>query len=51
MQVPPEILEQIVETLGEVHQNKMDFQTKQFDELTKQHKTIIKMMDNYTSIN
>ena len=46
MQVPPEILSQIVDTLSEVHQNKMDFQTKQFDELTKQHKTVIKMMDN-----
>ncbi len=46
MQVPQDILKQVVGTLGEVHKNKIDYHDKQYDELTRQHKNIIKMMDN-----
>lgn len=46
MQVPQDILKQVVGTLDEVHKNKIDYHDKQYDELTRQHKNIIKMMDN-----
>ena len=44
--MPEEILEQIVETLNEVHKDKIEFHNKQFDELTREQKTVTKMMDN-----
>lgn len=46
LQVPPATVKRTIETLGQVHQDKMAFRDKQFDELTRQHKSIIKMMDN-----
>ena len=44
--MPPEIAKEIIYTLEEVHQNKMEFQGQQYDNLTKEQKTINKMMDN-----
>lgn len=46
LQVPEDVLQQIVDTLNNLHQNKMDFQNKQFDELTKGRKSTTTMMDN-----
>ena len=46
LQMPKDILEQTAQTLTELHEHKIEFQTKQFDELTKQHKMLTKMMDN-----
>ncbi len=41
-----DIADQIVDTLNEVHQQKIEFQNKQFDELTKEQRNLTKMMDN-----
>jgi site-specific DNA recombinase len=46
LQMPEEVLKQITETLTEVHENKIAFQTKQFDALTREQKEVTKMMDN-----
>ncbi len=46
LQMPPDILEQIIETLNDVHQSKVEFHNKQFDEFTREQKTVTKMMDN-----
>jgi site-specific DNA recombinase len=46
IQVPKDILDQIITTLNEVHQNKIDFHNKHFDRLTKEHKETTKMLDN-----
>ncbi len=46
LQMPQEILEGIVNTLSEVHHNKIDFQSKQFDDLTKKQKEITKILEN-----
>ena len=46
LQLPNWVLEQIVENLNAVHQDKMDFHNKQYDKLTKEHTTITKMSDN-----
>lgn len=46
LQLPADILQQVQGTLAEVHHNKMAFQTKQFDELTKEQKNITLMIDN-----
>lgn len=46
LQVPPDILEQIKTTLTEVHQSKMEFQTRQIVELTQEQRTLTKMLDN-----
>lgn len=46
LQMPPEIVKQIQETLNESNKNKIEFQAKLLDELTKEHKTITKMLDN-----
>lgn len=46
LQLPKDIFQEIQGTLAEVHHNKMAFQTKQFDELTKEQKNITLMMDN-----
>lgn len=41
-----DIATQIKETLDEVHKHKVEFQTKQFSELTNQQKSLTKMMNN-----
>ena len=46
LQMPKNIVEQITSTLSDVHKNKVEFQTKQFDQLTKEQKEITKMLDN-----
>jgi site-specific DNA recombinase len=46
LQVPEWVLEKIINNLNEVHQEKMDFHNKQYETLTKEHKTITTMMDN-----
>lgn len=46
LQMPAEILEQTIETLSEVHKHKVDFQGKEFDSLTREQKTVTKMMNN-----
>ena len=46
MRIPDEILNDIVETLNAVHQSKIEFHEKHFDKLNKEHKEIIKMLDN-----
>ena len=46
LKMPDNIVEEITNTLSEVHQNKMDFHNKQFDKLTREQKDLTKMMDN-----
>lgn len=46
MQMPKEILEQVIETLNEVHNNKVEFHNKHFDRITKEHKQTTQMLDN-----
>lgn len=46
LQLPDWVLEQVVENLNSVHQEKMEFHNQQFNKLTEEHKTITKMMDN-----
>ncbi|MFZ5953960.1 MAG: recombinase family protein [Candidatus Dependentiae bacterium] len=46
LQMPANVAATIKQTLDEVHQYKMDFQTKQYKELTGQHQSLTKMMDN-----
>jgi len=46
MQMPKEVLEQITETLNEVHENKIDFHNKEFDKITREQKNVTKMLDN-----
>lgn len=46
LQIPDWVLEKIVENLDNVHKDKMDFHNKQFDKLTKEHKTVTSMLDN-----
>ncbi|KKU18409.1 MAG: Recombinase [Candidatus Pacebacteria bacterium GW2011_GWB1_47_8] len=46
LQIPDWVLEQVVVNLNNVHQDKMDFQNKQYDKLTAEHKSVTKMMDN-----
>lgn len=46
LQIPTELLQQVTATLSAVHQDKMEFQNQQFDKLSKEQKTISKMMDN-----
>jgi site-specific DNA recombinase len=46
MKIPNDILEQIAETLNQVHQNKIEFHDQHFDKLMQEHKEIIKMLDN-----
>lgn len=46
MQVPENVVQQIVDTLSTVHQDKIDFQNKHFDELTKERKITTTMLDN-----
>jgi len=46
MQIPNDIVEQIVETLNSVHQSKIEFHDQHFDKLNNEHKETIKMLDN-----
>lgn len=46
LKMPKEIAEQVMETLVELHKNKVEFQTQQFDNLTREQKTLTKMTDN-----
>jgi site-specific DNA recombinase len=46
LQVPEDILLQIKSTLGDLHENKMEFQAQQLTALTHEQKTVTKMMDN-----
>lgn len=46
LKLPDDILEQIVQTLNTVHQDKIDFHNRDLDKLTREQKNITKMMDN-----
>lgn len=46
LKMPVEILEQITETLNIVHQDKVEFHNRELDKLTREQKTVTKMMDN-----
>jgi site-specific DNA recombinase len=46
IQLPPEIFQEITNTLNKVHRDKIEFHNKHFDKLTAEQKSITKMMDN-----
>ena len=46
LQMPKEVVQQITETLNEVHQGKVDCHNKEFDKLTKEQKNLTAMIDN-----
>lgn len=46
IQIPEDVLQKTVETLSNVHIDKMDFQVKQFKELNSERELTTKMMDN-----
>ena len=46
LQLPEWVLKKIIENLNAVNQDKMDFHNKQYDKLTKKHKTLTNMIDN-----
>ena len=46
LQVPKNILDQIVETLSKVHKDKVEFHNKHYDMLIKEQKNITRKMDN-----
>jgi site-specific DNA recombinase len=46
MQMPKNILQQIVDTLNSVHKDKIEFHNKHFDQLTSGYKALTKKMDN-----
>ncbi len=46
LQMPKKVLEQIVTTFDTVHKDKIEFHNNQFEKLTKEQKTISKMLDN-----
>ncbi len=46
LQMPQNILDEIITTLETTHKNKMDFHNNQFDKLTKEQKDLTRMMDN-----
>jgi len=46
LQVPKNILNQIVDTLSKVHKDKIDFHNQHYDKLTKEYKDVTKKMDN-----
>jgi site-specific DNA recombinase len=46
MQLPREIVDQVIDTLSENHANKVEFHKKQFSLLTKKHQEITDMLDN-----
>ena len=43
--MPKDMLEQTLETLSEVHKNKIKFHTDHFNKITKEQKRLSKMMD------
>ncbi|MFA6066439.1 MAG: recombinase family protein [Candidatus Babeliaceae bacterium] len=45
LQLPDNIMQLIIGTLNEVHQDKIEFHNKHFDELTKKQKELTTMMD------
>jgi uncharacterized protein YjaG (DUF416 family) len=45
MQIPQDIIDQIVETLNSVHQSKIEFHNQHFDKFTKEHKETTNMTD------
>ena len=44
--MPKEILDQIVETLNNLHQDKIEFHNQRYDDLIKEHHKLTKMLDN-----
>jgi site-specific DNA recombinase len=46
LKMPQELLKQTVETMRELHQEKIEFHNKHFDDLTSEQKKLTKMMDN-----
>ena len=46
LRIPHDVLDQIVDTLSSVHQEKIAFHNKHHDELTKEQKKLTRMMDN-----
>ena len=46
LQMPKDILDQIVDTLATTHEQKISFHNSQFDKLTKEQKELTRMMDN-----
>ncbi len=46
LQMPSDIVDQIIDTLSEVHKNKIEFHNTQFDKLTREQKDLTRMMDN-----
>lgn len=46
LEMPQNIMQEIVNNLSEVHQHKIEFHSMQFDRLTKEQKEITRMMDN-----
>ncbi len=46
LQMPQDISLQITETLNVLHQNKIEFHTKEFTKLTSEHQSLTSMMDN-----
>ena len=46
LEIPKEIVQQITETLNEVHQGKVEFHNKEFNRLTKEQKNLTAMIDN-----
>ena len=46
LQIPKDIVDQITETLNELHKHKIEFHNKEFDKLTKEQKKITNMIDN-----
>jgi hypothetical protein len=46
LRIPDDILQQIVDTLNVVHEEKIKFHSMHFDRLIKEQKSVSKMMDN-----
>lgn len=46
LQMPKEISKEIVETLDELHKNKIEFHNNEYEKLIGEQKTLTKMMDN-----
>jgi len=46
IKIPQDILGQIVETMQELHKDKIEFHNKHFDKFTKEQKKLTKMLDN-----
>lgn len=46
LQVPEHIMQQILDSLNNVHQGKVEFQKEQYNQLTRRHKEVDTMLDN-----